>query len=143
MRPQLASSLESQGLLRIALSPDEVNSDIAEIIARMDNNRATPVPGLAPLRVEMTPSAAARKTEAIHSSRGILHFHNEVFEKGDHIIAYLPSKPYPPKHVGVILSINSKEIQVRSVRPGSEAKSETNRIYVSHLRKDSIRIKHG
>jgi hypothetical protein len=87
MRPQLASSLESQGLLRIVLSPDEVNSDIAQIIARMDNNRATTMAGLAPPRVELTASAAARKIEAIHSSRGILHFHNEVFEKGDQIIA--------------------------------------------------------
>jgi hypothetical protein len=142
MRPQLAAALESRGLVRIALSPDEVNRDIAQIVARMDNTRAAAAPGPSPSRIELTASGSARKGEAIHSSRGILHFHNEVFEKGDNIIAYVPSKPHPPKHIGVILSINSKEIQVRSQRPGNDAKPETNRIYVSHLRKDTIRIKH-
>lgn len=145
-RPHLAASLESQGLVRVALAPDEINRDIAVIIARLDAARANSTPHTAPApRTESVTTGVLtpRKSDSIHSSRGILHFHNEVFEKGDNVVAFLPNKSHPPKYAGVILSINSKEIQVRSHRPGPDGKPETNRVYVSHLRKDTIRIKHA
>lgn len=144
-RSHLASSLESQGLIRVALGPDEINRDLAIILRRLDTARANSVPQVASTpRAEGVSSGVmgAQKSDSIHSSRGILHFHNEVFEKGDNVVAYLPDKPHPPKFAGVILSVNSKEIQVKSHRSGPDGKPETNRVYVSHLRKDSIRIKH-
>lgn len=235
-RHYLASSLEAQGLVRVALSPDEVNRDIAAMLARLDSVRASagasggadsmaglngspasnpasaqlpashPGSGTTPASIAgaamIAPSGGAtgqsgatgppivavsagrsvgaaqtaathggttvehsgvdvigrsatsgathatgttivRKAEAIHSSRGILNFYEQVFEKGDKIVAHQPGKANQPKYSGVILSINSKEIQIKSTRPGADAKAETNRVYVSHLRKGLIRIKHA
>jgi hypothetical protein len=152
LRPQLAASLEAQGLVRVKLAPDEMNRDVALILQRMDAARhagtagGTGAGGVGALSAgvgAIGAVAARKKTEAIHSSRGILHFHSEVFEKGESVVAYAPGSLHPPKYSGIIMSINSKEIQVRAHTNGSDGKPETNRVYVSHLRKDTIRIKHA
>jgi hypothetical protein len=167
LRPQLAAGFEAQGLIRVKLAPDEVNRDLALILQRLDAARASGTAGAAGVAAgvgavgvvggaagavgaaggsgagTLAVAGAGRKTDAIHSSRGILHFHSEVFEKGESVVAYTPGKLHPPKYAGIIMSINSKEIQVRSHAAGPDGKQETNRVYVSHLRKDSIRIKHA
>jgi hypothetical protein len=149
-RVQLAGALEAQGLVRVSLAPDEVNRDLALILARVDQARAAGGSQAAAARAADAAAgssgaigAASRKMDAIHSSRGILHFHNEVFEKGDSIIAFAPGKPSSPKYAGVIMSLNGKEIMVRSHRANADGKQETNRVYVSHLRKNTINIAHA
>lgn len=133
-RPRPVTSLEAQNLVRVALNPDDVNRDLSEIIARLDAARGTP-------RDSSAGGASARKSDAIHSSRGILHFHNEVFEKGDAISAFAPGKT-APKFSGVIQSVNGKEIMVRASKVGNDGKMESHRIYVSHLRKATVNIAH-
>jgi hypothetical protein len=144
-RRQLAGTLEGQGLVRVGLAPDEINRDLALILSRMEHSRATT--GAIAAAVHGSNAAgsvvgSSRKTDPIHSSRGILHFHDQVFEKGDSIIAFLPKKQSSPKYSGVIMSLNGKEIMVRSHKPNAEGKQETNRVYVSHLRKNTISIAH-
>lgn len=147
VRGRLAGALEARGLVRVMLPPDEINRDIALILGRLDSARSSGTAHHAVSRgaggIGGANGTSARKTDAIHSSRGILHFHNDVFEKGDNIVAFVPGKSGPPKFAGIIMSINGKEIQVRSHRSNGEGKQETNRVYVSHLRKDSIRISHA
>lgn len=144
-RPHVVSALEAQGLVRVSLGPDEVNRDLSLILARLDQARASggTAGGAAGAgAAAAAAAAAARKSDGIHSSRGILHFHNEVFEKGDSIIAFPPGKPATPKYAGVIQSVNGKEIMVRADRANAEGKHESHRIYVTHLRKNSINIAH-
>jgi len=109
------ASLEKQGMVRVALTPDEVNSDLAVILHGLDSARAH-----GPTRpvVERTTEATARSADKIHSSRGILHYHDITYEKGDRVSIYAYGRPNGAKlafrYSGVMLSVNSKEIHIRT-----------------------------
>lgn len=112
------SSLESQGLLRITATPDEVNHDLMLILHAVDSARLNGT-HLGPHRlgVERSQDVASRATmDKIHSSRGILHFHEHTFEKGDTVAVCAPPGQNVPKapvlYTGVILSVNAKEVHI-------------------------------
>lgn len=108
------ASLERQGMVRVALTPDEVNNDLAVILQGIDSAKAN-----GPLRssVDRPHETSAKNVDKIHSSRGILHYHDINYEKGDQVAIYAHSKAPGPKlllkYSGELLSINSKEITIR------------------------------
>lgn len=107
------SSLESQGLVRVSLTPDEVNNDLALILTGLDSARSTGPPRTPAPRPT---DSATRGLEKIHSSRGTLHYHDITYEKGDRasIFAYnRPNTKLALRYSGTLLSVNSKEIQIR------------------------------
>lgn len=96
-------ALEKDGLIRLALSPDVVTADLAAV---RKGTAADRLP-------ERERSQPVTFSEKIHTSRGILHFHDDVFEKG-HTVAIYNNKPGSlPKYHGEVVGINRKEIQVR------------------------------
>lgn len=113
------NSLEAQGMLKIAATPDEVNHDLMLILQAVDSARlnGTQLPPHRVAGVERSQDVASRATtDKIHSSRGILHFHEYTFEKGDRVVVCTPprqnaSRP-TMKYMGVILSVNAKEVHI-------------------------------
>lgn len=129
------ASLEGQGLVRVALTPDEVNADLAGILRGTDSARtngstvlplvmgnASGGPGGSPsggaLPPSQPPSASgmvAKHAEKVHSSRGTLHYHDTTYEKGDQVAIYSNAQPKPTlRYKGTVTSINSKEITIHS-----------------------------
>lgn len=109
------SSLENQGMLRVAATPDEVNNDLALILHGMDSARAN---GSSRPPVERPTDSCVRGVDKIHSSRGILHYHDITYEKGDRVAMFGQGRPNGgPRHhrySGVILTVNSKELHIKA-----------------------------
>lgn len=127
------ASLEGQGLVRVALTPDEVNADLAGILRGIDTSRTngsgfslvmsnpggphnSSSPGGLPTTQSQSASGVVTKhAEKVHSSRGTLHYHDKIYEKGDQVTVFFnnQSKPFL-RCKGTVISINSKEIFIRS-----------------------------
>lgn len=108
------ASLEKQGMLRVAATPDEVNNDLALILHGMDSQRAS---GPARIAVDRPQDLSVRGVDKIHSSRGILHYHDITYEKGDRVSMFgqiRPNGTRGPKYSGVILAVSSKELHIKS-----------------------------
>lgn len=101
--------------MRLALSPDEVNTDLALILNGIDSARANGPPRPP---VSRPTDTGARSVEKIHSSRGILHYHDITYEKGDRASVFTHARPGVGKiglpYSGTILSVNAKEIQIKT-----------------------------
>lgn len=108
-RPNFLASLEGQGMVRVALTPDEVNSDIAVILQGLDSVRTN---GAARPAAERPTDIVGRNADKIHSSRGTLHYHDISYEKADKVSIFACNKPNTPKYSGTIMSVNSKEIHI-------------------------------
>lgn len=108
------TALENQGLVRIALTPDEVNTDLQLILRHLEDARANS---------HLVSSSLDRRTaendvgnvDKIHSSKGTLHYHDITCEKGDRVSIFAASRPKPSvKYSGIVLSVNPKEITIRA-----------------------------
>lgn len=115
VRQPFLCELERQGMVRVALTPDEVNNDLAIILNGVDSAKANSASkGI----VERAVDGSTKVIDKIHSSRGILHYHDVTYEKGDRVSILghgrLGSSKHVLRYAGVLLSVNSKEIQVRS-----------------------------
>lgn len=114
-RHPFLASLERQGMVRVSLTPDEVNNDLACILGAMDSVKN---PSQRPSS-ERPAETSTKTVDKIHSSRGILHYHDNTYEKGDRIAILAhgkssPSNPLSLKYSGSLLSINAKEVQIMS-----------------------------
>lgn len=113
----LLHALETQGLVRIGLSPDEVNTDVALMLHGMDAARVPSGGGrLPPVRgiVARVDGGGRTGGEKIHSSRGTLHYHEREYEKGDRVrVVSGRGARGGVRYAGVLLGVNSKEIQVK------------------------------
>lgn len=102
-------------MLRVAATPDEVNNDLAVILHGMDSARAN---GHSRPPVERPQDLSVRAVDKIHSSRGILHYHEITYEKGDRVAMFSQVRPNggqrSHKYSGVILAVNSKEIHIKT-----------------------------
>lgn len=104
------SALESQGLLRVAATPDEVNHDLAQILHTVESGRMH-----APSRLPVDHVSSRSMAEKIQCTKGVLHYHDDLFEKGDRIALHVEGKSAGNvKVVGVIQSLNFKELSVRA-----------------------------
>lgn len=107
------TSLEAQGLVRIALTPDEVNADLEGILQGVDSAKLNGFPAL----LVNTPQEGGipKQLEKVHSSRGILHYHDATYEKNDRVAVYSNTRPKPTlRYEGTVISVISKEITIRS-----------------------------
>lgn len=101
-------------MLRVAATPDEVNNDLALILHGMDSQRAS---GPARIAVDRPQDLSVRGVDKIHSSRGILHYHDITYEKGDRVAMFGQTRPNGTRgsrYSGVILAVSSKELHIKS-----------------------------
>lgn len=124
--PAFVASLERQGVVRLGLSPDEVNADLAAAMRSVDVARTRALPPGA--TAGSSEGAFAPAGERVHTSRGTLHFHDDVFEKGDTVAIYANKPSSLPKYHGVIQVINRREVNVMSGEAGGH------KVMVSHLK---------
>lgn len=127
------SALESQGLLRVAATPDEVNHDLAQILHAVESGRIH-----APPRLALDHVSSRTVAEKIQCTKGVLHYHDDVFEKGDRIALHVEGKSGGGvKVVGFIQILNVKELVVRA------DDGNTTKVPVSHIRNGRYSIKHA
>lgn len=138
------NGLERQGLVRVALTPDEVNADLEQILRGMDSVRMNgsaatllQMGGDAATATAVAAAAAAAATAGgkgadsnkVHSSRGILHYHDATFEKGDRVAVLHNARPKPTaRFAGTVVSVNAKELCIR----GDDGVAQ-HRVFVAHL----------
>lgn len=116
-------ALENQGLLKVTATPDEVNSDLSQILSALENTRTNGMQRPSIDHQRAMDVGARPSVERIHSSRGILHYHDATYEKGDRVTMYAPAKgtnssKITARYSGTILAVNSKEIHIRSDADG-------------------------
>lgn len=183
-KPQhFINSLEGQGLVRVALTPDEVNADLEVIFrdavsvksngygaggnatlltgqyglggivgerkgdggggtgdsqrvggkrgrSRGDGYNGAGAAALFMGSITNRPDGITNKADKVHISKGTLHYFDSNFEKGDRVAVY-NTRPKPSlRFDGVLVSVNAKEIIIRS---GSGAASTPHRVFVSYL----------
>ena len=102
-------------MVRVGLTPDEVNKDLARILGAMDSAKN---PSQRPSS-ERPAETSTKTVDKIHSSRGILHYHDNTYEKGDRISILAHGKSSSSstlslRYSGSLLSINAKEVQIMS-----------------------------
>lgn len=131
----LVTALQREGVVRVALTADEINGDLAALLATYDaaqRARGAERREAAAASGEGRPGgAAAARSNDVVVARGVLQLHAETYAQGDHV-AVLSPKSASPKYIGWICSINSKEVQIRDVR------DVAHRVYVSHLRNNRL-----
>lgn len=112
---RFVADLERQGVLRLALAPDDVNADLATVLRSVASAVAPQgAPAAEHGAAAQDPYASMNPNEHVHTSRGILHYHDDVFEKGDTVAVYPSKIGSLPKYHGPILAINRKELTIRS-----------------------------
>lgn len=123
--PRFLINLERQGMLRVALTPDEVTEDLNQLLNAID----------APRQVSSTRHIdrvgdIIAKSDKIHSSKGTLHYYDMRFEKGDTVTVSSKAKSISEtkwqfRCSGIIMSVNSKEMHVHV--------NEDGKLCVSHI----------
>lgn len=129
-RPRAGSfvkSLERQGMLRLALAPDDVTADLAAV-------RRGPAP-------EVTPGGTGDWAPPVHTVHGRLHMNDGgVFEKGD-IVAVYPAKPGSlPRFHGELVAVTRKEISIREADTKREP-PQTFKVSVTSLKSGRYLLK--
>lgn len=109
-------SLERQGIVRIGLTPDEVNYDL-EIILRHFDSAQSNFASLSTCLQQPQHNVSMTPVDKIHSSKGTLHYHDITCEKGDRVtISSSPNqRANRPgiRYSGVVLSVIPKEVTIR------------------------------
>lgn len=123
--------LELQGLVRVALTPDEVNADIDGILNS----------GCGGLVKKNNSVTAA----ALMVSKGILHYCDGIYEIGDWVVVYHNCKARPTvRYEGMVVSVNCKEITIRSgngAATGAVSTDVAHRIFISQLASGKLILK--
>lgn len=118
------AALEHQGLVRVALTPDEVNVDLQRILKRLDDARANGPPASPGLdrRAASAADADVRSADKIHSAKGTLHYHDITCEIGDRVTISAGTRPKPTvKYSGCVLSVNPRELTIRADDDGTSS----------------------
>ncbi|PXF49832.1 hypothetical protein BWQ96_00484 [Gracilariopsis chorda] len=128
-----AGALERQGVLRVALTPDEVSADLGVLLDSVDvANR-----GCAGRETDALGDGSGAASDRIHSSKGTLHYRDVSFEKGDQVTVFTAAADGKRSSsvLGVLMSVNAREIHVRA-QDGTH-----HRVAVAQLRTGKLALK--